>query len=87
MQVNYANIDWQESCKEKCKKEIGLYKKMYKIGKTQKIQPYLLYNLLDQAFDTASFGYQLSLYRDADFKIDTENFAKVHAVSSYKNHS
>ena len=40
MQVNYANIDWQESCKEKCKKEIGLYKKMYKIGKTQKIQPF-----------------------------------------------
>ena len=63
---------------EKCKKEVSLYKQLYKIGKTQKIQPYFLYNLLDQqAFDTASFGYQLSLYRDADLKIDAENFAKA----------
>ena len=60
---------------EKCKKEISLYKKMYKIGKTQKIQPYFLYVLLKRgAFATARFGYQL--YKDTDLKMDAENFAK-----------
>ena len=48
---------------------------MYKVGKTQKIKPYFLYNLLDLAFETATFGYQL--YKDADLKMDAVNFAKV----------
>ena len=60
---------------EKCKKEISLYKKMYKIGKDQKIQPISLYRFLNRAFDTASFGYQL--YKDADLKMEALAFAKA----------
>ena len=60
---------------EKCKREVSLYKQLYKVGKTQKIQPYILYNLLDRAFEIASFGYQL--YKDADLKMDAVNFAKA----------
>ena len=60
---------------EKFKKEISLYKKMYKIGKIQKIQPYSLYNLLNLAFDTASGGYQL--HKDADLKMEALAFAKA----------
>ena len=60
---------------EKCKTEVSLYKKMYNVGKTQKVQPLFLYNLLDRAFDTASFGYHL--YKDADLKMDAVNFAKA----------
>ena len=60
---------------EKCKTEVSLYKKMYKVGKTQKIQPLFLFRLLDRAFDTASFGYQL--YKDADLKMDAVDFAKA----------
>ena len=60
---------------EKCKKEVSLYKQLYKVGKTQKIWPYFLYKLLGRAFNTASFGYQL--YKDADLKMDAVNFAKV----------
>jgi len=60
---------------EKCKKEVSLYREMYKVGKTQKIKPYFLYNLLDQAFETATFGYQL--YKDADLKMDAVDFAKA----------
>ena len=48
---------------------------MYKVGKTQKIQPLFLYKLLDRAFDTASFGYQL--YKDADLKMEALAFAKA----------
>ena len=60
---------------EKCKKEISLYKKMYKVGKTQKIKPFFLYNLLNRAFDTSSFGYQL--HKDADLKMEAVAFAKA----------
>ena len=60
---------------EKCKKEVSLYKEMYNVGKTQKIKPYFLYNLLDRAFETATFGYQL--YKDADLKMDAVTFAKA----------
>ena len=60
---------------EKCKTEVSLYKKMYKVGKTQKIQPLVLYKLLDRAFEIASFGYQL--YKDADLKMDAVDFAKA----------
>ena len=60
---------------EKCKKEVGLYKEIYKMGKTQKIKPYFLYNLLYRAFETATFGYLW--YKDADLKMDAMNFAKA----------
>ena len=48
---------------------------MYKIGKTQNIQPIDLYLILDQGFFAAIFGYQLS--KAADIKIDARNFAKA----------
>ena len=60
---------------EKCKREVSLYKQLYRVGKPQKIQPFFLYNLLDRAFEIASFGYQL--YKDADLKMDAVNFAKA----------
>ena len=60
---------------DKCKKEISLYKKMYKIGKDQKIQPISLYRFLDRAFDTATVGYQF--YKDADLKMEAVAFAKA----------
>ena len=59
---------------EKCKTELHLYKKMYTVGKTQKIQPLFLWRLLAQAFDTATLGYQL--HKDADLKMCAVNFAK-----------
>ena len=65
---------------ENCKKEISLYKQLYKIGsqkvgKKQKVQPYSLFNLLNLAFDTASLGYQL--HKDVDLKMEAVNFAKA----------
>ena len=60
---------------ENCKKDVSLYKQLYKVGKTQKIQPYFLYKLLDEAFDTATLGYQL--HKDAELKMDAVNFAKA----------
>jgi hypothetical protein len=59
-----------------CKGLQCLYKQLYKVGKTQKIQPYFLYLLVsDRAFDAASVGYLL--YKDADLKMDAVNFAKA----------
>ena len=52
-----------------------MYKEIYKVGKTQKIKPYFLYNLLYRAFETATFGYLW--YKDADLKMDAMNFAKA----------
>merc|ERR1719483_266291 len=56
-------------------KEVNCYKQLYKVGKVQKIQPILLYNILDRGFFTALFGYQL--YKTAELKIDARNFAKA----------
>jgi len=60
---------------EKCKREVSLYKEMYKVGKTQEIQPLFLFGLLGRALDTATFGYQL--YKDADLEMDAVKFAKA----------
>ena len=60
---------------EDSRKEINCYKQMYKIGKTQNIQPIDLYLVLDRGFFAAIFGYQL--YKAADIKIDARNFAKA----------
>ena len=61
---------------ENCRKEVNCYKQMYNVGKSQNIQSYFLFTLLDKAaFDTAMFGYQL--YGDANLKMEAENFAKA----------
>ena len=51
------------------------YKQLYKVGRDQNIQPYSLYMVLDKGFVAARTGYQL--YKTADLKIDTMNFAKA----------
>ena len=56
-------------------KEVNCYKQLYKVGKSQKIQPMSLYKVLDRGFFTALIGYQL--YKTADLKIDARNFAKA----------
>ena len=61
---------------ENCKNEVNCYKQMYNTGKSQNVQRYFLFTLLDKAaFDTAMFGYRL--YGDASLKKEAENFAKA----------
>ena len=60
---------------ENCRKEVVCCKQLYKVGKSQKIQPMSLYKVLDRGFFTALIGYQL--YKTADLKIDARNFAKA----------
>ena len=60
---------------ENCRKEIICYKKLYKVGKSQNIQPYFLFTILDRGFFTAAFGYQM--YKAADLKIDAMHFGKT----------
>merc|ERR550534_1726806 len=60
---------------ENCWKEVTCYKQLYKVGKVQKLQPILLYNILDRGFFTALVGYQM--YKTAELKIDAGNFAKA----------
>ena len=60
---------------ENCRKEVNCYKQLYKVGKVQKLQPILLYNILDRGFFTALVGYQM--YKTAELKIDAGNFAKA----------
>ena len=57
------------------RKEVNCYKQLYKVGKVQKLQPILLYNILDRGFFTALVGYQM--YKTAEFKIDAGNFARA----------
>ena len=57
------------------RKEVNCYKQLYKVGKVQKLQPILLYNILDRGFFTALVGYQM--YKTAELKIDAGNFAKA----------
>ena len=56
-------------------RNIVCYKQLYKVGKVQKLQPILLYNILDRGFFTALVGYQM--YKTAELKIDAGNFAKA----------
>ena len=60
---------------ENCRKEVICYKQLYKVGKSQNIQPYFLYLMLEQGFYAAVFGFQM--YKAADLKIDAMNFAKT----------
>ena len=60
---------------ENCRKEVICYKQLYKVGRSQNIQPYFLYKILDQGFSVATFGFQM--YKAADLKIDAMNFAKT----------
>jgi hypothetical protein len=60
---------------DKCRKEIFCYKKLYKVGKDQKIQPHALFLMLDQGFNAATTGYQF--YKTTDLKIDAMSFAKA----------
>ena len=60
---------------ENNRKELDCYKQLYKVGKSQKIQPISLYKILHRGFFTALFGYQL--YKTDDLKIDARNFAKA----------
>ena len=60
---------------EENRKEVNCYKQLYKVGKVQKLQPILLYNILDRGFFTALVGYQM--YKTAELKIDAGNFAKA----------
>jgi hypothetical protein len=62
---------------ENCRKEILCYKRLCKIGKSksQNIQPYFLFRMLDEGFLAATTGYQI--YKDTDLKIDAMTFAKA----------
>jgi hypothetical protein len=60
---------------DNCRKEILCYKKLYKVGKVQKIQPHALFLMLDQGFNAATTGYQF--YETTDLKIDAMKFAKA----------
>ena len=60
---------------EMSRKELNCYKKLYRVGKVQKIQPISLFKILDRGFFTAVFGYQL--YKTAELKMDAMTFAKA----------
>ena len=61
---------------ENCRKEIMCYKKLYKVGKEQNIQPYFLFMMLHKGFVAATTGHQLfKMFQATDFKIDAMNFA------------
>ena len=61
---------------ENCRKEVKCFKKMYKIGKTEKIQDYFLYyKILKRACSTASYGYLL--FQAIDLKKEAEDLMKA----------
>ena len=51
------------------------YKKLYKVGKEQNIQPLFLFVMVRKGFHAASIGYQL--YKTTDLKNDAMSFAKA----------
>ena len=61
---------------ENCRKEVKCFKKMYKIGKTEKIQDYFLYyKILKRACSTASYGYLF--FQATDLKKEAEDLMKA----------
>ena len=61
---------------ENCRKEVQCYKKMYTVGRTQKIQPYFLYyKILKQAFKIAYYGY--SMYQANDLKMEVKSLMEA----------
>jgi len=66
---------------ENCRQEMMCYKKLYNVGKEQKIQPYFLFMMLHKGFAAAGTGYQL--YKAIDLKNDAMDFAK--AAEKFEN--
>ena len=61
---------------ENFRKEVKCYKKMYKVGKTQKIQNYFLYyKVLKRAFNTAKWGS--IMYQADDLEMEAEGLKKA----------
>ena len=61
---------------ENFRKEVKCYKKMYKVGKTQKIQNYFLYyKVLKRAFNTAKWGS--IMYQADDLEMEAESLKKA----------
>ena len=61
---------------ENCRKEVKCFKKMYKIGKTEKIQDYFLYyKILKRACSTALKGYLF--FQATDLKKEAEDLMKA----------
>ena len=61
---------------ENCRNLVKCFKKMYKIGKTEKIQDYFLYyKILKRACSTASYGYLL--FQAIDLKKEAEDLMKA----------
>ena len=57
---------------ENVREQVKCYKKMYNVGKTQKIQYYFLYyNVLKLAFNTAKFGWLM--FQAADLKMEAKS--------------
>ena len=51
------------------------YKKLYKLGKDQNIQPFFLWRMLDKGFFAATTAHLL--YMTNDLKTDAMTFAKA----------
>jgi len=63
---------------EHCRQEMMCYKKLYNVGKEQKIQPYFLFMMLHKGFVAATTGHQLFKATGAtDLKDDAMKFAKA----------
>ena len=61
---------------ENVREEVKCFKKMYKIGKTEKIQDYFLYyKILKRAYNTASYGYLF--FQATDLKKEAEDLMKA----------
>ena len=61
---------------ENFRKEVKCYKKMYKVGKTHKIQHYFLYyKVLKRAFNTAKWGS--IMYQADDLEMEAESLKKA----------
>ena len=68
-ELTYNNCRSLENIRE----QVKCYKKMYNVGKTQKIQHYFLYyKVLKRAFNLAKFG--CLMYQAPDLKMEAESF-------------
>ena len=60
---------------EECRQEINCYKRMYSLGKIQKIHPCSLFDIVERAFYATSFGHYL--HESTDLKGEAVKFAKA----------
>jgi len=58
-----------------CRREIKCYKQIYRLGRHQKVNSLSLFRVVEKAFYTAVFGYQV--FKTEDLKTDGEYFAKT----------